>query len=41
MKSAVGGDANSSSGFSGHGSKQRNIYLRDARQTIENLNDMF
>lgn len=32
---------NNASGFSGHGSKQRNIYLRDARQTIENLKNMF
>lgn len=32
---------NNASGFSGHGSKQRNIYLRDARQTIENLKEMF
>lgn len=32
---------NNASGFSGHGSKQRNIYLRDARQTIENLKSMF
>lgn len=32
---------NNASGFSGHGSKQRNIYLRDARKTIENLKNMF
>jgi hypothetical protein len=32
---------NDATGFSGQGSKQRNIYLRDARQNIEKLKEMF
>ena len=32
---------NNSTGFSGHGSRQRNIYLQNARKTIEDLRDSF
>jgi extradiol dioxygenase family protein len=32
---------NGATRFNGQGSKQRNIYLRDARQNIEKLKEMF
>lgn len=32
---------NNSTGFSGHGSRQRNIYLHDTRKTIDGLRDGF
>jgi hypothetical protein len=32
---------NNATGFSGHGSRQRNLYLHDARKTIEGLRENF
>lgn len=32
---------NNATGFSGHGSRQRNLYLHNARKTIEGLRDSF
>ena len=32
---------NNSTGFSGHGSRQRNLYLHDAKKTIESLKENF